>query len=566
MSDRPDFGPLDRDVRGRTRYRPLPPYNPFPTSLLPGVAADYVAASAEAIGCDPALVALPALAVLAGCIGNSRALVVKHGWIEPAVVWAVSVALSGDLKTPAYKTVTEALVDLQYEELDRAREKTEEYNRRCLERAALDKDQRGEEPEEPPDPPSYYTSDTTIEALADLLQDNPRGLLLMRDELDGWFRSFTRYKTGGASDRPHWLELHNAGTLTIHRMREPKRVDVRRAAVSITGTIQPAVLTEALDQSALASGLGARFLMAMPPRRQKQWREAEVAEDLQKQWSQTLKRLLGLRLKEDGRKRKPHYLGMDGPAKRAWVGWYNEWAKEQHKAEGAQAAAWAKLEAYSARLALLHHIVSRAHLAEGRYDGVDKTPISQESMAAAIELTKWFANETRRIYAVLAETHDETRLRNLIEFILSRGGKITVAELQRSNVRKWQTADMAREALEELVTLGLAYWREGKPRPSGGHCPKWLILKKRAYPSYSRPDRKRKPAGDGAYTCPPASNGNAEKPSEYEQEYEAYAAHHAGRPTEGAEGSGTPADPSVCSNGQAHDDLDDGRGDAWDRD
>jgi hypothetical protein len=58
-------------------------------------------------------------------------------------------------------------------------------------------------------------------------------------------------------DRPQWLELHKAGTLILHRLtREPKRLSVRRAAVSITGTIQPAVLAAALDRQALQAGLG----------------------------------------------------------------------------------------------------------------------------------------------------------------------------------------------------------------------------------------------------------------------------------------------------------------------
>src|SRR5262249_16064522 len=97
-----------------------------------------------------------------------------------------------------------------------------------------------------------YTSDTTIEQLGELLADAPRGLLLARDELDAWFGSFTRYRGKGSTDRPQWLELHKAGTLIIDRMtRERKRLAVRRAAVSVCGTIQPAILASTLDLDAL---------------------------------------------------------------------------------------------------------------------------------------------------------------------------------------------------------------------------------------------------------------------------------------------------------------------------
>src|SRR5260370_5684154 len=114
---------------------------------------------------------------------------------------------------------------------------------------SLPKEERGDKPEEPEDPPCWITSDATIEALGELLRDNPRGLLLARDELDAWFQSFARYRgKSGGSDRAQWLELHQAGTLRIDRLtRERKRLAVRRAAVSLTGTIQPGLLANALD-------------------------------------------------------------------------------------------------------------------------------------------------------------------------------------------------------------------------------------------------------------------------------------------------------------------------------
>jgi hypothetical protein len=82
---------------------------------------------------------------------------------------------------------------------------------------------------------------------------------------------FHAYKgRGGNTDRPHWLELHRAGTLRVDRLtRERGPLAVRRACCSITGTIQPQVLAHALDEEALAAGLGARFPLAMPRARKR---------------------------------------------------------------------------------------------------------------------------------------------------------------------------------------------------------------------------------------------------------------------------------------------------------
>jgi len=59
-----------------------------------------------------------------------------------------------------------------------------------------------------PEPPvlrRLRISDTTCEAVANILQHNQRGLLLARDELSGWLTSFNQYKRGRGSDEASWL-------------------------------------------------------------------------------------------------------------------------------------------------------------------------------------------------------------------------------------------------------------------------------------------------------------------------------------------------------------------------
>jgi hypothetical protein len=259
----------------------------------------------------------------AGCLGNARVLLLKRGWAEPSVLWSLTVAESGGHKSPAYHAVVDPLMDLQMDLYDQHQLDRDRHQRELEEWQARPKDERGDRPEPPEEPPTFVTSDATIEALGQLLEDRPKGLLLARDELDAWFKSFTRYKgKAGGSDRPQWLELHRAGTLRIDRLtRERPRLAVRRAAVSITGTIQPAVLAGAFDEDSLHAGLGARFLLAMPPRRKRVWSEAELPDDLLGRYRQLLAALLALPL-ADERKRKPHVLGLSAPAHRLWVDFY----------------------------------------------------------------------------------------------------------------------------------------------------------------------------------------------------------------------------------------------------
>jgi hypothetical protein len=91
------------------------------------------------------------------------------------------------------------------------------------------------------------------EALAPILQANPRGLLLARDELAGWIGSFDRYANKGkaSADSANWLSMFNAENITVDRKTGfPRTIHVPRAAVCVVGGIQPAILRRAL-------GLGA---------------------------------------------------------------------------------------------------------------------------------------------------------------------------------------------------------------------------------------------------------------------------------------------------------------------
>jgi hypothetical protein len=287
--------------------------------------------------------------------------------------------------------------------------------------------------------------------------------LVARDELSGWIGSFTKYKgKQGGSDVPNWLELNRGGTLVVDRKTGERRtLFVKRAAASVTGGIQPGILAKALTADLLDSGLAARLLLCWPPRMPKRWSEAELDPSTERAWSGLLDRLLALDFeKGKDNARAPRVLYLSREAKAVWVAFYDEWAKEQATVEGELAASYSKLEGYAARFALVHYVASRA--------ADDAGPIGTESIEAGITLARWFAGEARRVYATLSESSDEREARRLIKFIRARGGEITVKDLQRSNDRKYPTADAAPAALEALAATGMGEWNERPSGPRGG--------------------------------------------------------------------------------------------------
>jgi putative DNA primase/helicase len=104
----------------------------------------------------------------------------------------------------------------------------------------------------------YMTQDATVEKLGELLRDNSRGLLVLRDELAGWLRNMD--KLGREGDREFYLEAWNGtGGYTFDRIARGT-VHIEAIALSIYGGIQPGKLLGYI-QEAIEGGRGADGLL-----------------------------------------------------------------------------------------------------------------------------------------------------------------------------------------------------------------------------------------------------------------------------------------------------------------
>lgn len=475
--------PYQSEMNPKALHRKgIEPFQPFPVEVLPEPLRGFVAISAKAIGCDMSYVALPLITGLAAAIGNSRRIELKKGWAEPCVIWAAIIGESGTAKSPALDVPLKAIRKRQAEALKAYKKAWTAYLAETDEYKATLSDWKKEGRSKgvvKPDPPEkpickrYWVSDTTVEALADRLSDTPRGLLLVRDELSGWLGSFNQYKGGKGGDCAHWLTMHGARDLVVDRKTGDKTtIYIRRAAVSITGGIQPAILRRMLGQEHLDNGLAARLLLAMPPRKAKTWTEQEIDSGLETKLENVFDQLFTLEPSEDQQGESyPVDIPLTPPAKDALIRFYNEHNQEQVELVGAEASAWSKLEAYAARLALVIHFV---RWAEGdptlEYIGM----VDEQSMSAGVVLARWFGREARRVYAHLQETEEEEIQRMVFEQIERRGGCVSVRDWQR--IRHHPTATEARDELERMVHAGFGTWQAPGPTESGGRPSTVFVL------------------------------------------------------------------------------------------
>jgi len=482
-----------RPVSGTTatsspaRSSPIEAYKPFPVDALPEPLSSFVAETAAAIGCDPAYVALPLVVAAGAAIGTTRRLELKYKYEAPAILWSVIVGESGTSKSPALRSVLEHVRDRERRLREEYAVERREYEATVeayeKERAGWrsDKKSTGQPPERPAEPVGRraLVSDTTVEALALKLADNPRGLLLARDELAGWLNSLDRYanKSGSGSDESFYLSCYNAEPHTVDRRTGDRReINVAQAGLWIVGGIQPQILQLALGTTRRQSGLLSRLLLVAPPPLTAKWSEREVSPLTRRACHDVLDRLYELEPDADGEGRQESRLvRLTADGKKAYVEWHDRHVEEALEKSDDEKAAWSKFRETVARLALVFHEV---RLAAG--DAVDPDFVDVASVDRAIRLVEWQKHETRRVYRLLAESAEDRVVRQaderLTAFVAGQGGTVAVRDVI-AGVRWVKDAETAESALQRLVDAGRGDWIAKSATDAGGRPTRLFVLK-----------------------------------------------------------------------------------------
>jgi hypothetical protein len=433
-------------------------WQPCPVALLPDPMGTFVAEAAEAMGTDPAFVALPLLASVAAAIGNRRRIELWSGWQEPPVLWCGVVAESGSMKSPAAGKSLRFVRDRQRAAFAEHRAAMQEFEQLLREHDVARRKSKTADAADAPERPvaeRLAIDDCTIEGLAPILEQNPRGVLLDRDELSGWF-DFDRYSGGrGGAEVGRWLSIYDAGQLTVDR-KHSGTIYVPSAAVSITGGIQPKTLARVVGSRHVDNGLLQRFILAAPPRRPKALPTADVGFATMAGMESMFDTLLAARPGDDG---GPKVLDLEPDAADRFKAFYLEHGAEQFAASGPAASMLAKAEGWAARLALVCHMAAAAGSDPTRGDRV-----RLDSIEAGIGLARWAAREWQRVFHAMqhgAAVEDDHGLR---EWIAARGGIATPRDVARG-LSKYRRPGAAEAALQRLARAGGAEWH---PQPTGG--------------------------------------------------------------------------------------------------
>lgn len=455
-----DLPPLGSSHAGHVRAGLLSPPN-FPTETLPWQVARYVMAAARSIGVDDSMVGLPVLACLAGVIGNRRRVRLKADWVEPAIIWGAVVSPSGTRKTPALSEVTRPLRHAEAEAIQDEQARRSEYEAELQRWKEAGRSKRGERPTEPPPRARLLVSDVTVEALALRLSHSPAGVLLYRDELAGWIRSFGQYKGRQSGDTQAWLEMHRAAPIIVDR-RGSDTLSVRRAAVSVIGTVQPEVLAAVLSGEHMSDGLAARLLFVIPPVRAARWTDDEIGDELRREWGALLGELAGMPYDDE-----PVDLPLSPRALARYRRFHDEQSERAVDADtDPLSAAASKIVGYAARLALIVTLAADP----------GASVVDDQAMSTGIDLASWFAGAAESVYERLRERPEDAQRRRLVDWIRTQGGRVTARRVAHGPRVYRGNPGLATMALDELVELGIGRWETREPGPKGGRPTRDFVL------------------------------------------------------------------------------------------
>jgi putative DNA primase/helicase len=290
----------------------LPPVAPLDPTMLPEPLRGWIIDVSERMQIPPDFAAAGAIVVAGSLIGRKLGIHPKRqdDWLVVPNLWGAVVGRPSLLKSPALAEVMRPLGRLvveAYEEYQEAKlayetdvivaEATKAALKVELKKVARETAKGGDrsrleeiarrnqdtEGSEEPVLKRYKTEDSTVEKISELLLENPRGILVHRDELSGWLRNLE--KQGREGDRSFYLESWNGtGSFDVDRIGRGSQ-HIPALCLSILGSIQPGPLSSYVYQATQGEkgddGLLQRFQLLVWPDPSPIWRNVDRWPDVE---------------------------------------------------------------------------------------------------------------------------------------------------------------------------------------------------------------------------------------------------------------------------------------------
>ena len=364
----------------------------FPLEIFPKAIRDIIEALEEYENYNVDFTAASFLTVFAAAMGNTWSVRFMTGWVSRPIIYMVLVGSPSCGKTPPLQQAVAPLLKLDGEYDMIYCKEMETYRR--WERMSAKQREKHSLPEEMkmPQRKCHVVVDSTVEALIGALRDNPRGVLIYKDEIDSLLSNFNRYN---GSDEGYFLSLFSGTPFKYSRKSNNEHIFLANPYCSIIGTTQPGRLGEQFGGKRMMNGFSSRFLKVYPEiDKMPSWNDTAMPDGVLEEWERIIRKVVTVTPSTDQEgKATSIELLFSQESKLRVIQWKDEVNNKAYAETDSDAvrALCGKLETYLVRFCLVIQIM---HGICGE-SGMDK--IEPGTAELAIRLTEYFRNMESRI-------------------------------------------------------------------------------------------------------------------------------------------------------------------------
>lgn len=356
----------------------------IPLDAFPQKLQDIIFEVARIEQFDLEYLTLSMLSAAATAIGNSCHIRIRGSWKSCPALYVILIGRPGQGKTPPLDYAFRPLQEHDFLLISKFIEENKRY-------AELNAGNKGNATDTgKPVLVQTILSDLTQEAMMRIHNDNQRGIVILVDEIMGFFNSIYRY-----NDSPLLTQLltaYSGKPLKVSRCNNPVPIIIPHPCVNIIGTTQTQRIGELFTKENVSSGLIDRILFLHPKNRDIPKMEENLnagsqgndrAESVYRKWKAIIDKLLSLEPDHDEKGIiLPKVLDMSEEAYRFFAQWKNALVEKANSIEDERLidSRMMKADSNVARLALVFQLLGWA------CDEIHMQYIDVRSVQAAIRL------------------------------------------------------------------------------------------------------------------------------------------------------------------------------------
>jgi hypothetical protein len=293
----------------------------------------------------------------------------------------------------------------------------------------------------------YYFTNATGEGISTQVQAHPnQGILYLKDELAGIFKSANQYRGGKGSDSEDLLEYYDGTSGTLLRVSGVTS-DVDNLLLGLFGTVQPKVIHDLMGDHDDSNGNWARFMFVnqpiapsrLPDDQNENFDITEMMESIYEEFDKRAKEIRHYRLSND--------------AYRYYKKVYDkcEMIRADVSTKSSMSYVWGKTEGRIGKIAMvLHELESIANGEERSSDYV-----SVETLKRAVKWATFTAYQIESLYDESDENKASTVLGKVMELAERKGDWIAPRDIL-INISKKLKANSATviDWFNQLVEMG----------------------------------------------------------------------------------------------------------------